>query len=1178
MEDIDLANYIKYCLGYVKLTQRRTFVSQQRYSTNLPSEYFGLIGLLNLDLDGKLSELINFETFYSNDPKNLSEEIKEKYEFEKNLAKIIDDIYNKHKNDQFTKQIVLNFGYFEIEMPVEILDEEVEKGEGEENLEVEVQVDRYPLFSVPVRIEKELSEGVPQYYVYTVDPEIHINVGMLESVLDNDLYYQLVEKLGEYENNEKLILPITEDAIFVEIWHLIKAQLKLKDVAFDEKSFKLEEIHISLGARSNYFLAEDLHKLSKLKEKDLSGTSLTSWTNNEGLSAESNIPGEKELYFPFLYDKFQLRVLKVINNKASVIQGPPGTGKSETISNLLCHLAANGKKVLFVSQKAQALKVVKDKLKKLDIPYLFGYLPNPASAQLNEIDEEDGIAIQLTALGSLIEKMSYENQKNNSSNKSLDSVVKKKQGVQSGFIDGIECERKVFNLMGELNALKEYDLELVNLADFSLNFSKDERDFIRGLIFDINRVEDQISQYNSSTNENSYRDLFSTVDFSAQKYFDVLEKFKEDYSKSGYDRNNKIIRKCNNFIRNFRLGKQRSKLPREIVNYIDSLVNDDISKSVGLKKLSDLSEYILFCENNFLNEDLNKKLINACSKNGINLELLDKMDAFVESTKARDVDQVKERILKVSALRNEIDDLKKDNDLDLNRYSSDMQNIHNDRSKRIALYLKNIINKDLMNSWKGSVSVKQIITKLAKAFGKSKKAFKTFDKLRNDPNNFKTILNLIPIWTMELDDASRIVPLEANLFDYVVLDEASQCNIAYTLPVMFRAGKAVFVGDSEQMRDSTIMFKSNRSFDELAKRYKIPEELQIKSTGSAVQSILDIATSRGFWSTPLRFHYRSPSELIGFSNKSFYKPKGKELIPLNNSYLAYKDTNRVMLTHRIKPDWNKEISEKVNVAEAKAILEFFKEIKKDDYLKDKSVGILSFFNSQATYIRELFEKEGFKEDENNYKVSIIEGIQGDEKDIIIYSFVIKSPDQKNKYYPLTGEGGDIRGDINRGRVNVAFSRARLQVHCFTSLDVNDMPDKIWLKKYLEYVEKQGKVDFYSTELKPFDSNFEKEFYGFTREKLDQNYLIQNQVKSCGFKIDFVITNSSTGKRIAVECDGPTHFKNELDEELDIYVDSDEERQRVLEAAGWRFYRLKYSDWINPDFKKNKYIEEMKALL
>ena len=92
------------------------------------------------------------------------------------------------------------------------------------------------------------------------------------------------------------------------------------------------------------------------------------------------------------------------------------------------------------------------------------------------------------------------------------------------------------------------------------------------------------------------------------------------------------------------------------------------------------------------------------------------------------------------------------------------------------------------------------------------------------------------------------------------------------------------------------MFRSNKAFDELAHKYQIPDPLQIKATGTSVQSVLEIATYRGFLSVPLRYHYRSPAELIGFSNKFFYKPKGKSLIALNNNYLTYLGSNRVMLS------------------------------------------------------------------------------------------------------------------------------------------------------------------------------------------------------------------------------------------------------------------------------------------
>lgn len=541
-----------------------------------------------------------------------------------------------------------------------------------------------------------------------------------------------------------------------------------------------------------------------------------------------------------------------------------------------------------------------------------------------------------------------------------------------------------------------------------------------------------------------------------------------------------------------------------------------------------------------------------------------------------DIEAIRKKILRLHEVLEEIHTLQMTGNP--NEISEGIRQLGQDRTTVVARYIQTLIDQKLVSAWKSGPQNRSLVETLAKAFGKSKKAYKTFDKIRQDPTKFLTILELIPIWIMELDDASRIIPLNPGIFDYVFLDEASQCNIAYTLPVMFRAHRAVLVGDSEQMRDSTVMFRSNRAFDELAHKYQIPDALQIKATGTSVQSVLEIATYRGFLSVPLRYHYRSSAELIGFSNKFFYKPKGKTLIALNNTYLTYLGSNRVMLLHQVTPDLNQEFSDRVNVAEAQLILKLFRSLRENPLYDGKSVGILSFFNSQATYIRRLFQEAGFVEDRDNYKVSIVEGIQGDEKDIILYSFVLRTPSDKRRYQPLTGEGGDIIAEINRGRVNVAFSRARLQTHCFLSLPISEVPDKIWIRKYLQYVQEHGDISHRFTDLNPFDSYFEEEFYAMARSTLGPNYKIQNQVKSCGFKIDFVVTNAQNGKQIAVECDGPTHFKDEIDEEYGIYVEDDEERQRVLEAAGWRFYRIKYSDWKAGVNEKDSAIKELKSLL
>jgi len=110
--DNNLQNFIKYCLGYVKITRERTTLSQQKNSVELLPEYFGLLGLLNGNADGKLGELINLATFYKYDPKDIPETELENYKKEKDFANKIEDIYNKNRNDQYTKQVIFKLRFF----------------------------------------------------------------------------------------------------------------------------------------------------------------------------------------------------------------------------------------------------------------------------------------------------------------------------------------------------------------------------------------------------------------------------------------------------------------------------------------------------------------------------------------------------------------------------------------------------------------------------------------------------------------------------------------------------------------------------------------------------------------------------------------------------------------------------------------------------------------------------------------------------------------------------------------------------------------------------------------------------------------------------------------------------------------------------------------------------------
>jgi len=1327
----NLISFVKYCLGYVKLTKKRILASSKNKSLNLSLKYLDvsqlLVGDQNSD-DARPSNvlspdyLVKLDTFYKYSPEKVPTDKQVLYDKEKALANKIEELNNIYREDQYTKQIFLEFGCFEVELPVEIESLETEKCDTEQKITMaqKPQVKQHRLFCLPVKIEKKIEKDIGRYFIYPVDTEIQINLDVLEPILGEDLYFQVISQIGKYEHEGRLRFPMTNLDIFQEIWNFIKAQLRLKDINFNEQSFDLKNVNIVISPRSNYFLSEDLDTLANLSEEELEMTSLSSWTKDEGLNIDGQVPHERQLYFPFDFDKFQLDTLSLLNNKCSIIQGPPGTGKSTTIANILSHLAANGKRVLFVSQKAQALKVVKDKLKSLDVQYLFSYVPNMSSAQLDESDEADGVAPQLSSLGGYIEKL--KTKVTYRQNRTLDGVVQgwnmekivdNQTNNRHNLNQAIENQRKYHNLDEQHKSLEKYDISLADRDVFLMNVSSELIHDIFVLYQQILELEAHIQCFKKNILESNrlldglncddvrinqkyskqvillgqqYDAIYPDIEvmqldiltqqeaiyaygetLSCSKYFNQMDtlslmfdntdlfdinliscivQIKADVLKNAYDGHNSIARYISNSIRSFRLTNLFNQLPRELRNYIKPFIDRNISKN-------DAVQYISFVETYLNCFDKNETLKNQQDK--LHGMLYQPMDAFRKNLPAKTLAWVKARICKLNLIFDDIEKiftplviyfqdkekafdlelLRRKFDLSLNQcglsmesfilmksfevYSTekDIQLIHEEvvnnmklvqqiiidkarlqsqinaqqvtssssqsllqkeRKKCISAYIQNALDDKILKKWEEGIAVKQVIRKLATVFKKSKKAFKTFDTLRNDPNNLKQVLDFIPIWIMELDDASRILPLEKNLFDYVILDEASQCNIAYALPVMYRTQKVLFVGDSEQMRDSTVSFKKNRDFDELARRYQIPEDNRIKTSETAVQSVLDIAYKRGFTEKTLQYHYRSPVELIGFCNESFYKPKGKELFSINNNYITYKDTNRVMLIHEMESDGKDEINDFINVAEAEYALKLFKELRADEKYKNKSIGILSFFSSQVSYLRKLFEELGFNEVDDNYKICNIDGVQGDEKDIIIYSFVIRNQDQKNKYTPLTGEGGDINGELNRGRVNVAFSRAREQIHCLISLSVNQMPDKIWIKKYLEYVQEYGLVKHNATDLQKFDSYFEETFYAMLHNQLDPSYRIQNQIESCGFKIDFVVSNTVTGKRLAIECDGPCHFEDEADDALGFYIENDEHRQRILESAGWHFYRVKYSDWINREFDKKDVVRDIISLL
>lgn len=1127
MSKITIDQLAKYGLDYVGLVSGSSMrgkpintglINKQILSIEDFLHSNGKRDLIQFDLVTDIDD--EYDTNIPNEEKSDEQkQAEKKLDHHRKILSKIKEIDAKIRVDGYTKRMVVQTGFIFFEIASD--ESKSEKYVG-------------PLIQFEVsNIDMSFSSHTVKISLSVPNNRIEIMYANLKKYTQQNVYSQIFDYITSMDAKGETDIPVKEKTV-VDLWSFIRGQLLSSGVkgVIDKPNF--DNFVISISPKANHFLAEDLDAIAKMDPEELAKTSLGTWVSNEDSDIEKEVfdDGSTEIFFPFSYDKSQLKVLGITENKASVVEGPPGTGKSQTIANLLTHFAATGSKVLFVSQKDQAIRGVKDKLKTLDIPFMFGYIPDKTSPLYTQDDEKDSAATTLSSIDS-------EHRKGIVGDighplKIIDEDSKK-------FAKSIELDRSLYDLIETLKNLRYVEV----LYAHSVN--KEWYDDVVILNEQIFQAKSDLKTVSAKSEDQlrAVKDMLRYVELDYSVSLQSIDNIYDYLRNNMPERSNFIAAKINQTRLKSAIKKYGSKLVQEIYSEIEIILFSELTKSQKLHKIAQLKELIRFMgiEENLLVNTV--KRANKLSEKGISEDNLKSIDNIISEYGSQ---KVFDDLEKYSSVKTQISSLKKINPNVINREIKDLKKFY---QSNIVNYVRNkiLINLDRAIKIK---RVRSVLAQVSRSLKKSKNANKTFDKLKHSPENFEAMIDVLPIWMMSLDDVSRILPMKLESFDYVIIDEASQCNFAYAMPAMARAKRVLFFGDSQQMRDSNTMFKSNDNLESIARKNKIPEEFQIKSAEDTVKSVMDIANLNGIKNTSLRYHYRSPAELIGFSNEEFYKKEGRKLEPLNDNILPYKDTGRVLLNHIIEVDEAKETSAKTNVSEAEKIIELIKDIKTDPRLSDKSIAVLTFFNEQAELLRKMI-------DDKDIKVSIIDGIQGDERDIILYSFVIKDPREKSRYVALTGEGGEIRKDIAAGRVNVAFSRAKLQVHCVTSISPELWPEGIWIKKYLKYVETNGLVSRrHNKDNQHFDSYFEEQVFMGLSKKLDPNiYTIDTQVSSLGFKIDLVV--SGNGSKLAIECDGPTHFENG---DGQVYVQDDWERQGALESAGWNFYRISYFDWTD----------------
>ncbi len=415
---------------------------------------------------------------------------------------------------------------------------------------------------------------------------------------------------------------------------------------------------------------------------------------------------------------------------------------------------------------------------------------------------------------------------------------------------------------------------------------------------------------------------------------------------------------------------------------------------------------------------------------------------------------------------------------------------------------------------------------------------------------------LKPCFLMSPLSVAQYLPPDSADFDLIVFDEASQIPVWDAIGVIARSKQLIVVGDPKQMPPTSFFQKNEASALDADATEEEPEV-------EDMESILDECLVAGLPSTFLSWHYRSRHEsLIAFSNEKYY---GNRLA----TFPAASDSANlgVSFVHVPEGVYDRRGS-RTNIAEGKAIIACLERRFADPQLAHKSVGIVTFSQTQKELIEDLLEemRAAHPEFEELFNeklaeppfVKNLENVQGDERDAILFS-VGYGPDKDGKFAmnfgPLNQTGGERR-------LNVAITRAKEQVIVFSSIHGSQIDlsrtsavGAAHLKAFLDYAEKGMRKQAAYADDAPHGKN------GLADAACDllqrHGYTVHRNIGRSGYKIDVGVMSPTDANQfvVGIECDGDAYAA------LPTTRDRELGRFSVLNNLGWNMIRLWSAEWF-----------------
>jgi len=458
-------------------------------------------------------------------------------------------------------------------------------------------------------------------------------------------------------------------------------------------------------------------------------------------------------------------------------------------------------------------------------------------------------------------------------------------------------------------------------------------------------------------------------------------------------------------------------------------------------------------------------------------------------------------------------------------------------------------------------------------------------------------------------DYAEYIPLEPEMFDLVIIDEASQVSIAQSLPALLRAKKVLILGDRKQfsnVKTAQARTDTNREYLNRLKEVFVkcvsdnPTKLVRMEKFNIKTSILEFFEFIANYRTPLLKHFRGYKELISYSNKNFYNDE------LQVMKIRGKLADEVIRFSIIEHDGKAELVPNTNVPEINFIISDLQRLKESD--SKATVGIITPHTNQQKKLMEAISAQPAKDywfDEMKLKIMTFDTCQGEERDIVYYSMVAtNSSDRLGHVFIKDLSSVNLEDDsvIRAQRLNVGFSRARECMHFVLSKPLESYSGAIGeaIRHYWQTLQEAKKerrsVDTDArSAMEPIVLNwfYQTDFWKRNKDLIELvpqfeigKYLKQldRSYNHPAYKADFLLLcrdpGNSSMHRVIIEYDGfLEHFGGKgAGEDFGgqaYYSEKDIYRQRVLESYGYKFLRInKFNIGRDPISTLNRRLGEL----